>query len=240
MKLIRNIIFLILVPGCYAKSQKEFKSGRLISNFEFFDTATNKPSLSMRTNVWFIDSLAIEEIIATNINTDTNHVTTIDCEVMHYMFIDLKTGMFYKYGHFSDTAKVIASYKTLAEAKSPHWLWDFRYNKRMKSLAAPEKMPDTTIDGILYHRNKLIIDIGKGPFENIKYLRCDQKGILITLPKQSGDETRCAVLRSYSQRIGGTKVETGSRLEFVSEKLTDEELKVFAAWEKYAKEHPLK
>lgn len=235
----KGLFLLLLLPWCAIKSQNELKSGRLINNFQFFDTATGQPGISMRTSIWYKDSLAIEEIIVTKINTDTNHKTTIDCEVMHYVFIDLKTGFFYQYAHFSDTAKLMSSYRSLKDAKSPQWLWDFRYNKRAKPIKPLQVLPDTVIAGIVYQRQKWINDIGKGPYATIKYLRCDLKGLLITLQKEVGDDSPCPVVISHNQNKKGTRPENGAHLEFISDKLSEEELSVFDAWEKYAKQHPV-
>jgi hypothetical protein len=102
-------------------------------------------------------------------------------------------------------------------------------------------LPDTTIYGTVYKRLKGyrdVVDVEGVPMrsERVAYYRCDIKDAPISLDNDFSRQTGCPVVRlEYIQKDVHYYVD----VEYRPGRFSREEEKVFAAWEKYAREHPV-
>jgi len=73
----------------------------------------------------------------------------------------------------------------------------------------------------------------------LAYLRCDKKNSIFHYDRAFDEKMGCPVTR-IEFRDEDIKAFAVGEMEFVRDKLTAEELKVFAAWERNAKLNPVK
>ena len=73
----------------------------------------------------------------------------------------------------------------------------------------------------------------------IGYLRYDNKCKLFSLEKKFSSKVNCTMTRYDDFREGSLKPFASTELEFLSDTLSENELKIFDAWERYARSNPV-
>jgi hypothetical protein len=196
------------------------------------------------TKVWFKDSVAIVKTMGISINTDSNNIEIRTVGLMHYTYIDLRKMVFYKYINFSDTAKIIQSYNQ-AQADTVFWNvnWRFYQYHDIPYTEPLQNMPDTVMDNKVFKRIRIInkpINDTTNIRTSIAYFDCERKGTMFQIDKTLSEKIGCPLVKYYilpSIKYAGAMA---GEIEFVTDKLTPEELKVFDAWEKNVKKYPVK
>lgn len=191
--------------------------------------------------IWYRDSTIIEEIKRTHHNTDTNGITKMKTFLDHYTFIDLKTGSYYDYFSFSDTAIILKKYSRYDKKEILGMnFYDYVGTKFTRPI---ETMTDTIIKQILYKRHKLFIQSPQpdNPAEVgiITYSRCDKAGTLFDYGRSMGKVQACPITRMDYMPTKESPYLLSFETEFLSSQLTPKEIKVFDAWEKNAKNNPV-
>ena len=213
-----------------------------------YDSTTGGLKKSMvlpEFKLWRKDSSIIEEIKRTDHHTDTTGHTTIKTFLDHYTFVDLKTGSYYNYSSFSDTAKLLKIYSSADRAELIGWDFTYYRGEKKTQITRPvEALPDTTIENILFKRYKIFF-LNNNPTNPVElgvmgYARCNKRGTLFDYGISLGTVQACPITRMDYMVTKADPLPLSFQTEFVSDTLSQEELKVFAAWEKYAKENPVK
>ena len=193
--------------------------------------------------LWFKDSTMVMEIIvcASEDSFDFHKAWT---EISHYIFCDFKTLSFYEYLHFSDTALLRTSYKTPNDTSKQFFYPFHRETTIPKNMIDNGKwLSDSMIDGTRLGRYQFDYNSSndKGPFTltYILYMDCNQtmKGNFVRFFKGFSEQHNCPVVafdRCYQNIV------QGYRLVRINNALNKEQVRAFDAWEKYAKEHPVK
>lgn len=216
---------------------KTDERGVLNLKTEFYDS-NGEPTILMPTKTWYQDSAAIEEVVIISRATDTAGRTTVSYPIESYKYIDLKNKYWAEYKTFSDTARITRS-GVLSDSLFIGHGWAFHINGlQMKS--EPEVLADTVIGMVKYMRIK---------FEKLKskrtdtyvigYLRYDNKCKLFSLEKKFSSKVNCTMTRYDDFREGSLKPFASTELEFLSDTLSENELKIFDAWERYARSNPV-
>jgi len=236
-----QLLFCIMIFNI-ASSQ----NGCVIFKPRFYDTVNSRFVLSRYqrdTKKWFKDdSTLIVEVPGVNMLTDEYGKETFNTFIHKYIFIDLRNRLFYEYKSFSDTATLIAKYFQPDSIKGSTFNF-WAYNSFLK-LENTYPITDTVVNGVLCKRfaeNKLLSDSVTKNDKSIYtyYVNCSEKNTFFTLFKKLTEVTGCPIL--YTTWYWPDKNLTiANEIEYVSKCLTKEELKVFTAWERNAKEHPIK
>jgi hypothetical protein len=237
------LFFMIqLFSGCYA--QKNCNTcGVVVVKERFFDTATNKYVLMANSrdwNIWYKDSLVIQEVLHIYQNEDPKGEITFRVEVERYKFINLRTREIYEYKNFSDTAGIIK--KCLPNDSSCIGeCWKFWNNYDMFKGLTVYRISDTLINGITYSRLKssenIITEKGKLLFTRIAYLRCDIKWPLIRFSPGTSRDKRCAIVKFEELNQPKIYTDAYAEIEYLPRPLSQNELRIFLAWEKNAKNY---
>ncbi len=218
--------------------------GTVLVAIKQYDSATgqyDKQGIMPDFNIWYKDSVIIEEIKAVNIETNTSGVTTMATPVDHYIFIDLRTKMFFVYRNFSDTAKIMDKY-TQPDSVEIRGTGGWRFYAR-NDLPKTEPLiylTDTLIAGVIFKRIRIINSNDENNPVIIGYLHCDKKNSIFKFDKALSEKMGCPMVRFDYLPSPKNPVPTSAKIEFVSDSLTKEELQVFEAWEKNAKKYPVK
>ncbi len=248
-KLFNKIYFIVLyflIVSCTADKPCS-NCGIVIAKIYFYDTTVNKyiskQTYGPDTKVWFKDSLVIEKAMGINIAFTNGHETGRKVIFMNYTFINLSKKSVYEYNSFSDTAKLVKKY-ILPDWNNGDVGWKFYAYKDLPRTESPEQMNDTVMNGILYKRLRLISKKLLNGRENkqitIAYFRCDKKGTMFQYDKHLSESIGCPMISFYNTPTPQNPFAAAADIEFVTNTLTQEELKVFAAWERNAKLNPVK
>jgi hypothetical protein len=145
--------------------------------------------------------------------------------------LDPEKNVCYNYGCFSDTAAVLKRYSDV-DSVVKNGGWNF-YSTRKFEYNASNNLSDTVINHTDYGRIRLDKKVNGTSAYLIVYFRCDKKRTLVKVFKPLSDSIGCPIVRDDS--FIRDKLFMSRELEFRSDKLSQNELKVFEAWEKNAK-----
>jgi hypothetical protein len=235
----------LFLSSCTAQ-RSSLNSGVVLVKTRFYDTTTHQyvPAPMFRDNtMWYKDSLVIQEIDHIYQYTDENKIVTWKVVVERYKFLDLRTREIFEYHTFSDTAKLIkkCAYNDSNCIKECWKFWTDYDNMKNGNLT---QLSDTLINKVQYKRVITVqnIETEKGllEFTKVAYLQCDIKNPIITFNPVFSKKTGCALVRI--DEINQPKIYTDTRteLEYFQRKFTIEEERVFASWERNAKEYSKK
>lgn len=245
--MVRTILFVflfcyapVIFLSCCLEKETMKSNGSLILTYFTKDSITNEltpaPHIFPAHKIWYKDSLVIEEVVGLNMGNDTSGKDTTWLTQEPYIFIDLRKDYYYKYKSFSDTTAMIdAVYKY----DSIKWgiPWDFYTAKGSYYGFSSTSQPDTSIKGVSYKRllvYKPNYLEGKNNMSSyILYMRCDKKNTLFQFDKKLGDKLGCPIIRIDDKN-------SVSELQFITDNLSKEELRIFDAWEKNAKNYQVK
>jgi hypothetical protein len=242
MKVLTLLAAITLSCSCNVKEHKDTVAQKSSMGFlnvrtEFFD-GTGKLIFMDSMKVWYYDSVAIEELATIKSVTDTLQRTTVSFIIDGYRYINLKTKSWGLYKNFTDTSRLIRS-GALPDTVFLDGGWTF-YVNNLPMQGEPEILPDTVIKSIKYKRIKFS-RIKRGPASYvIGYLRCDKNNVkLFSLEKAYSNKVNCVMARFNEFREGESRPFAFRELEFLSDTLSDKELKVFAAWENNQRHNPV-
>jgi hypothetical protein len=235
-----SALFLINLTSCNSIGQMNMANqiGIVEVKMDFYNE-NGKPIYTDILRTWYKDSTVIEEVNRKNTVTASGK-TTENYELILYRYIDLKSKTLYDYKSFTDTAKIINK-AALPDSMMNDYGWSFYSDKIIQIQGQLEILSDTAIKDITYKRIKysLLPGDAKKNFD-IGYLKCDGKQSMFSLEKHYSPKINCTMLKSFSFHYGKATPYASLEVNFVSDTLSKEELKVFEAWESNAKNNPVK
>ncbi|MCG2617126.1 hypothetical protein LZZ85_22715 [Terrimonas sp. NA20] len=190
---------------------------------------------------WISDSMYISDI-NTAVEKTKKGVTTRSVMVRLYVFVDYRSKTLFEYSSMSDTARLLGShylYDTFS--LSTGFPFDITREDARKSVKDTVRLPDTIIENKTYKRYMQKLDTMNRTEYLVFYLSC-QSNPGVTFYPTLAEKLGCPItiitgsLSPYLQ--AKPYMFTTRTLE--RDYLTQEEQKVFAAWRKYAEEHPVK
>lgn len=227
------------------KAQPVDGRGTVILSNSFFEPAVNAYVKSVISfpdmKMWYKDSFFIQELFSIHIEKAYSKPEKRWVELVGYTFIDLPNRAFYHYKTFSDTAKLVAKWTQPDTVMFNDYggVWNFWSPQKIKPAKPPTVLPDTVRDGILYERLTFRDRPPNGNSQAILYFRCDKKGTPFQHDKVLSKQVGCPLTRY--EHVPSKKVPHAmtTEIEFAKSNLSPEELRVFAAWEKNARENPV-
>jgi hypothetical protein len=213
----------------------------LVKRINESDSAFRPMKYNHDQQLLFKDSFFIEDRIAVETVTDMNGNESWKAYIQKYIFVDLPSRSLYDYNSFSDTAILLRAY-TQADSAFKEGYDYFGFKKSVFGEQT-QILPDTLIDHITYKRLRSDTVYKKQNGDKriesyIAYLRCDKSNSIMVAEKAQSKKIGCPVVRVDIIDYQSSYV-ISTRWDMVADTLTPQELKVFAAWEKYAKEHPV-
>jgi hypothetical protein len=241
----RILFFLISILITSCASQNTFTKGGVIhKTIRFYDNLSQQytnEDLFPDMNIWYKNKLFIQEIKKVETYRDTNGVTTRKTPIAYYLFMDRKSKSFYHYSSFSDTARIIDKY-ILPDTAVMRGVggWPFYRNWDINITDSIKTLTDTVINKIAYRRAQFPI-ISNGFLTTIvAYQRCDRIGSVFQFDKNLGNKLGCPVTRIDYLPSSVDPTPISSEINFLRDTLTKTELKVFDAWERNARNKPVK
>lgn len=231
---ISAISFVLL--SCSAKPQN-INSGIVRLKTVFYDSK-GAPSFTDYKEVWYRNSLTIEEVKRANFVTIDSQ-TTMTFSTLLFRFIDLQENAFYDYNHFSDTALPFNK-KHLPDSMMTDFGWSYYSHKVRRIQGVPQELSDTVIGLVSYKRIRFnFFGDSLAIVYKIGYYRCDGKGRMFSLEKKYSEKINCTMTKFDDFYFGSFSPFATTEIEFLSDSLTKEEHKVFDAWEQNEKKYPV-
>ena len=196
------------------------------------------PFWIFKDKAWFKDSMAIEEIRELNIQEAANGKTTQEYIIRHYRFSDLRKRAVYEYISFSDTATLIRKY-SYSDSVQVIGGWGFNYIRHLNYQGIVEKLPDTVIGDKDYKRTIISRYVNDLPYTIICYFRCDKKGTIFNMDPTLSKTIGCPLVKLYWSSPIKKGLHMSTEVNFLSDTLTVEEIKVFTAWGNNANDNPV-
>lgn len=234
--MIRVSLFLLFTVLILYSSAQTLNSGLLHKKMLIFDSSQNvfvTLPQTRTTQVWYKDSLVIQEVNKIEIDTDTSGTTRWRAYVLFYTLIDRKTLTVYNYKNFSDTAACFQKFN-FVDSPDLFFGWNF-FSTNGILTTNREHLSDTVINGITYQRiagSKFTGEGNRFYQTRIGYISCDPRfSRLLTFDNALTTEKNCPVMKiemidqEYRKRMM-------TEQEYQRFFLTEAELKVFNAWEK--------
>lgn len=205
------------------------------------------PIESVDDTLWFRNDFFIQQLRATSASFINDKLISYSKYTLCYVLVDTKNQQYYEFSSFSDTAKIIRTYRNPDTVSGIHST-ALRYYHKDTTFNVDKAIPlkDTLINNISFKRFMLYDSVEKNDYQQtlqikIVYLDCRRKG-RFPFSSQSNyyqKQKGCPIVRKdiIKPEVGGYFY-----YEYVllNNSLTLHENKVFDAWEKYAKDHPLK
>ena len=239
------LLFLIEVVTFSCKGQDEIRNeGVAVLKVSFFDSKygrfINSQTSFADTKLWYKDSLSIQQRLMIMVDETLGVPEKRWIEVIGYTFIDLRTKSYYHYKNLSDTATLVGKWTQPDSVSINNYggVWNFYNLNYISPVDKPILLTDTTINGILYRR-LLIEDANLSSSLMTAYFRCDRRGTLVTYDKGMSDLVGCPLVRYEGVPISKNPNPLAAEIIYERDYLTTEELNIFAAWEKNAKENPV-
>lgn len=222
---------ILLFSGCsYGQDQ-----GVVIVHSYFYGSkgSTTIPHFEVSYKIWFKNNRSIQEVPLLLFTEDSSGQKT-SFKIKHYSYLDPDENVCYNFSSFSDTARVLRHYSDIDSVSNDgrNGGWNFYSNEKFE-YDSLTNLSDTVINNSTFGRIRLDKKFNGNSVYLILYFRYDKKGTLVKVFKSLSDSLGCPVVRDdnfIKNRLFMTR-----ELEFVSDKLLPEELKVFEAWGKNVK-----
>ena len=234
-------MFFILVIAFSCSSVRNGVADIEVINFEtiIYDLSQDSsivPALTIQQKVWRKDSLAIEEVKSLKIVSDdkgTRQTTVLE----GFRFNNLRSKTVYEYKTFSDTATLSRKYFLDDSSVSIQGGWNFRFKRNVEFSKSPEHLNDTLIDRVIFKRLRVYVKNSKIFMDC--YFRCDKKNTFFTHDLLLSKKVGCPLVKFLTYSPIRKNPGQSAEISFLSDSLTNEELKVFDAWEKNLKKYPV-
>jgi hypothetical protein len=228
----RTVLFILLAlfTGCYSQEQRQ---GVVMVHTYFFgndDTSSSLPIMKVSVKILFKGNLSIQEVPLINFFKDSSDEKTT-FKIKHYSYLDPEKNLCLNFKNFSDTAMIFKFYSNIDSVQVDGG-WNFLSDQRFQ-YESLIPLSDTVMDGVTYGRVRLNKKFNNNNANLDVYTNCAKKGLLIKLFKPLSDSLGCPIVRDDS--FIQNKLFMTRELEFVSDDLSQDELRVFEAWENNAK-----
>jgi hypothetical protein len=142
----RYILFIALQIAACSQAQKISICGLVELRMEIFPdspTINYNDSAAFIQQIWYYDSLIIEESRSLHSKTDTQNVTVTTTKVDFYRFYNLREKRVFIFRNFSDTATPNDSYQ-FSDTRQLLGGFGFNREKKVPYIGDPVQLPDST------------------------------------------------------------------------------------------------
>ena len=246
--IIITISFLILgLCSCSVGKNKgdTEHSGSVVYKIWLYNSVTKNyvQSFQMLPNnkVIYTKDFAISVVPGVYLDWDNNGKDNTS-GILFYEFIDLQKNIFYKYAHLSDTATAFQIYN-LQQADTVQWRtgWKFFQDKIIfRSGSKMVNLSDTIIGNVAYKRTNIINHAGMDTarFTTSTLLSdCTIKERRFQISNDLDSLGSCPITKVIATGYPYNKIGMMGEIVFERNYLTEEEKKIFKAWEQNARKH---
>lgn len=220
------LFFIILLVKCDV-ADKPQGVVRVHQSMTNVDSLGSNPILDMSYRILYRDTKSIQEVPLLKMVTDSSGSKSM-VKIKHYTYLDPDNNVCYNYRNFSDTATVL-NYFSDIDSVNVGGGWNF-YSKSRFEYDSAMNIKDTVINDVKFGRIRLDKKINNTDIYFHLYYRCDRKQSLIKIFKSISDSIGCPIFKVetyFKNRLFSSR-----EIEYISDSLSQNELRVFDAWEK--------
>jgi hypothetical protein len=232
LKEMQYFIFGIFLIGCNISAQDR---GIVLVHSYFPSTDSMKARFEPQCRIFFSGNKSIQEVPLLVFSSDTSGAQTTHLKIKHYSYLDPTKNICYNYSSFSDTAQVLNMYESI-DSVGRDGGWNFLSTEKFE-YDSSKNLPDTLINDVSHGRIKLFKKFNSNSIYLIIYFRCDKKNTLVASFKSLSDSIGCPIVRDDTYIKG--KLFMTTELKYISDTLSQGELKVFDVWERNVKKFPV-
>ncbi|MBL7733523.1 MAG: hypothetical protein JNM88_20305, partial [Chitinophagaceae bacterium] len=118
--------------------------------------------------------------------------------------------------------------------------WGFKVNRRLSEGASIQFLPDTIVNGKKYLHGIFTRTTGGIEYNFDGWFLTSPKKTLFSLDQTSYRSTGVPMVGYHQYPLGKRGLKAVMDVSFITDTLTAEEERIFAAWEQYAREHPVR
>jgi hypothetical protein len=239
MRKIRTVLCFVIclyALECCIVSKTKLNSGLVIQGHRTYDLNGKeiKSELTAYDNkMLFMDSCVIFEMGSVFTYTDPHKKQTTSHLITSYIYLNLKTMIFYEYKNFSDTAKLIRMFSTHPDSTNLTWKF-YRRKQLAPSLDNLLRLPDTIINNKSYSRlrcNYNYINKDKNVTTTFTYyMTCGQDKPIFHIDRVFDEKIDTCHAVRVDYYISGSKEISTSFYEIISNNLSSFEQLVFKKW----------
>jgi hypothetical protein len=243
---IQIILLFIHLTNCSLQAQFS-KQGYALISWKYYDTSKKQylPTFN-EAQVWYKDSIAIRPQYSIFDSTMNDIPVLRRVDTLNYYYINLKKRYCYEYDSFNTSSNFYKSY-TLNDSMKKETSFSYLFlgcDDSLQNIKMPdedyEKIADTLIGNIKFWRLKCVNQFNRNgkhpPTVWIAYFRYDIPKSIMHLSRKFDDKIGWPMVML---EVYDVQFRTLIELRYVRSKLTKQELAIFNAWEKNAKEHPV-
>ncbi len=220
--------------------KNKLREGIIIQGHRFYDGNLHEIKTGITgydSKVWFLDSCVIYEMVSLNMYTDSYHKSTSGVTIDRYVYLDLKTMIYYDYSNFSDTATLLRRYTLHPDSTNLTWRF-FRHKQLIPSLDSLVAIKDTVVNGKNYKRMQKEISRDEGG-KTLKmvctyYMQCGMPKSIFHLDGVFDDKFNDCEASRFDYYIVGKPNRYLSFYEIISDTLSSTEHKIFKKWSQNA------
>jgi hypothetical protein len=192
-----------------------------------------------RHKLWKRGDVYIQEIYTVKTETNSSTGTKVSYVPEFCKLVDLKSKTYFDFYTFSDTSKCFKK-GILPDSLFKDGALSFHSDKKNEIEGVPEILSDTTINNRSFHRTKFFT---KG-YDSLKsysigFYPAEMPYSILSLEKSFSKSKNWYLQKilDYATAIAAPYAEM--EVDIIAHELTPAERKIFDAWERYAKAHPV-
>ncbi len=227
------LLFIILFIKCDVVGEHQGVV-RVQQSMMNVDSLGSSSTLEMGYRILFRDEKSIQEVPLLEMVSDSSGTKSI-VKIKHYSYLDPDNNVCYNYRNFSDTATVL-NYFSNIDSVNIDGGWNF-YSASPFEYDSAKNITDTVVNDVSFGRIRLDKKINNNEIYFQLYYRCDKKQSLIKIFKHISDSIGCPIFKV--ETYYKNKLFSKREIEYISGTLSQNEQKVFDAWEKNIKLYPV-
>jgi hypothetical protein len=203
----------------------------------FWHVGKEDTNITAVHKVWYQDSIGITEIRSFVTDEKIDGTIARYTKTTGYRLVDLKNKWVYEYNNFQDTATIRNKY---AFNDSTVWGGGWNFKRHSKhNIDNFYSLSDTVINNIAYKRYRKVYSFNDTKFTSIELVNCDKRRTHFQLDTSLSNKIGCTVVSRYTYPTAYPRAIISEEVRFISEKIPDSVLKVFAAWKRNETLYPV-
>ena len=220
-----------LLMCCGTRSQSLFTEGK-VQMTTTFTSPDGDTTLLYYHPVYYRDSMCIQEARGMHFTSYRNK-TTFEHPLINYVFIDLRKMVIADFHTLTDTAEPY-NIGVLRDTILKRAYWNFNSYRYRTFAGEPVMLADTTVEGITYKRATIRYSF-KEPQEGerweawfLPYYRGEEFSLEKPFCRRKG----WTMVRYYSYAAGQSKPWACMAINYLSDTLTAEQVRIMEVWKK--------
>lgn len=242
LSIVNKLLFIgfsiFLIAGCGASKTGHVTAEAIEQTTKFWRIENGKdaPFVTISEKAWYQDGMGITQICFINIVEDKIS-RSINVKTVGYRFLDLKKKWAYEYQNVSDTS-AIRQKRKFTDTSIFVGGWNFAVRASIP-VGSFQYLSDTLVGGLNHKKYKMYFSYKDTQCEALELFRCDKKSSVFQIDSAISAKIGCNLVYFRMSTVQNPHVVIEQEVKHISYNLPDSVSKVFRAWKRNEKEHPV-